>query len=90
MADVATLYVRNIPADLYDELQGWAGEHDRSINAEVVDLLRRESERRRGDNEVSQSLAAYFEKYCDQPVKTSVVELIREDRERGRKPELGY
>lgn len=90
MVDVATLYVRNIPAALYDELQRWAGEHDRSINAEVVDLLRRESERRREDNEVSQSLVAYFEKYCDQPVKTSVVELIREDRERGHKPELGY
>jgi len=39
---VATLHIRNVPADLFEDVQRWAGEHDRSINAEVIDVLRRE------------------------------------------------
>jgi plasmid stability protein len=88
--DMATLYVRNLPADLYDEIRGWAEEQDRSVNAEVLDILERESERRRGTNEASRSLAAYFEKYGDQPIPVpDVVELIREGRDRGLEPEPG-
>ena len=82
MAAVATLYVRNLPADLYAELQRWAAEHTRSINAEVIDVIRRESERRREDHDVARSLAAYFEKYGGEPVESNAVELIREGRER--------
>jgi plasmid stability protein len=80
---VATLYVRNIPVDLYEELQRWAAEHERSVNAEVIDLLRREAERRDSDDAAARSLAAYFERYADQPISVpDVVELIREGRER--------
>lgn len=90
MSGVATLYVRNLPADLYDELRRWAEEHNRSVNAEVIDVLRRESERRQGANDAARTLAAYFEKYGDQPVESDVVALLREDRYGGHKPELGY
>lgn len=84
MARVATLYVRNLPADLYDELRRWAVEAGRSVNAEVVDILRRESERRRATDDTARSLAAYFEKYRDQPIAVpDVVELIHEGRDRG-------
>ena len=87
---MATLYVRNIPADLYDELRRWAAEHERSVNAEVIELLRCEFERRGETDDFARSLAEYFEEYGDQPVETSVVEMIREDRDRGHKPEFGY
>ena len=42
MSNVATLYVRNVPADVYAELQAWADESGRSVNAEVLALLERE------------------------------------------------
>lgn len=90
MVGVATLYVRNLPADLYDELRRWAEEHERSVNAEVIDLLRRERERRQGTNDAAQTLAEYFERYGDQPVGSDAVALIREDRDRGHEPEFGY
>lgn len=90
MVDMATLYVRNLPADLYDELRGWAEAHDCSVNAEVIDILRRESEWRRRTNEFARSLDAYYEEYGDQPIKSDVVAMIREDRDRGHKPEFGY
>ena len=80
---MATLYVRNIPAELYAELQRWAEQHDRSINAEIIDLLQREAARRGTTAELARSLAAYYEQYGDQPVEVpDVVELIHEGRER--------
>lgn len=88
--DMATLYIRNVPADLHDELRRLAEEHDRSLNAEILDLLRRAAKRRRGDSDFARSLAEYFEEYGDQPVESDVVALIREDRDRGHKPEFGY
>ena len=87
---MATLYVRNIPAELYAELQRWAEHDDRSVNAEVIDLLQRESARRRRANAVRRSLDAYVETYGDQMVDVDVVQLIREDRYGGHKPEFGY
>jgi plasmid stability protein len=82
MTAVATLYVRNLPAGLYDELRRWAEERGRSVNAEVIDLLARVAARRREDKASARSLAAYFEKYGDKPVESNVVELIHEGRER--------
>lgn len=80
---MATLYVRNLPADLYDELRRWAEEHGRSVNAEVIDVLRREADRRRADSAAVTSLSAYFERYGNEPIPVpDVVELIHEGRER--------
>ena len=42
MSAVATLYIRNVPADVYAELQAWAEENGRSVNAEMLALLERE------------------------------------------------
>lgn len=36
---MATLYVENVPDELYDALRGFAREHRRSIAAEVLTLL---------------------------------------------------
>ena len=48
MDDAPALYVRNVPAELYAELQRWASESGRSVNAEVLALLEREAADRRG------------------------------------------
>ena len=42
MSTMATLYIRNVPADLYAELQAWAKQSGRSVNAEMLALLERE------------------------------------------------
>jgi plasmid stability protein len=42
MSAMATLYVRNVPADLYADLQAWAEQSGRSVNAEVLALLEAE------------------------------------------------
>lgn len=87
---MATLYIRNVPAALHDELRRLAEEHDRSLNAEILDLLRRAAERRRGDSDFARRLAEYYEQYGDQPVPVpDVVELIREGRDRHLDSELG-
>ena len=87
---MATLHIRNVPADLFEDVQRWAGEHGRSINTEVIDVLSREAERRRADDEFARRWAEYQRKYADQPIDSDVVALIREDRDRGHKPEFGY
>jgi hypothetical protein len=46
MGCVATLYVRNVPPDLYDGLKRWADKSGRSVNAEILALLEREAARR--------------------------------------------
>lgn len=43
MDPVATLYVRNVPPELYDDVKRWAEESGRSVNAEVLALLAREA-----------------------------------------------
>lgn len=88
--DVATLHIRNVPADLFEDVQRWAAEHNRSINAEVIDVIRREADRRRQQSDFARLLAEYYEKYGDQPVESNVVAMLREDRDRGHKPEFGY
>jgi hypothetical protein len=51
MDPVATLYVRNLPPELYNDVKRWAEESGRSVNAEILALLEREAMRRseRGD-----------------------------------------
>lgn len=90
--DVATLYVRNLPAQLYDELRRWAEEHGRSVNSEVIDLLHRESERRRATDDFARSFAAFRKRWAGKYATGSPTaeELIREDRDRGHKPGFGY
>jgi plasmid stability protein len=41
-----TLYVRNLPPELYEQLKEWAATSGRSVNAEVISLLEAEAARR--------------------------------------------
>jgi plasmid stability protein len=49
---MATLHVRNVPEELYEELRALADREGRSIGAEAVALLRRALAERRGVHEL--------------------------------------
>jgi plasmid stability protein len=88
---VATLYVRNVPAELYAELQRWASESGRSVNAEVLALLEREAATRRRDEDwLGRIVALREELKLTSDDADFMIRAIREDRDRGHKPELGY
>jgi plasmid stability protein len=82
---MATLYVENVPNDLYDALRRRASENRRSIAAEVLSLLesniptKKELERRRAIFRRIQRLNSRA-----RPGKAfpSAEEMIREDRNR--------
>ena len=46
IADVPTLYVRNVPGALYEKLQRWAADSGRSMNAVVLEVLEQALARR--------------------------------------------
>jgi plasmid stability protein len=90
MAAMATLYVRNVPAELYAKLQAWAAESGRSVNALVLESLEQEAERRASQTEFERKLAELKRKYKPIVGPPWPEDLIREDRDRGHKPEFGY
>lgn len=83
---MATLYVENVPDELYEALRKQAKEHGKSIAAEVLGLLEQfvpteaEMERRRRFFEKMKELSSQ-EPLSPGPFP-SAEEMIREDRER--------
>lgn len=81
-----TLYVENVPEDLYAALRKRAGERRSSIAAEVIDLLRqhvptaRELARRR--SVLNRMLRAQATPHARPGVYPSAEEMLREDRGR--------
>jgi plasmid stability protein len=88
MGSMATLYIRNVPAELYDRLKRRAEGAGRSVNAEILEVLARDDADRRKSDEFHRLLAEMKATYP--PIESHAVDLIREDRDRGHKPELGY
>lgn len=84
--DVATLYVRNVPAELYAKLQQLAAEDGHSLNSAILEFLEREVARR----ERRAELEGLLEKLSTYPPAVGAEKLIRVDRDRGHKPEFGY
>ncbi|MGH2934430.1 MAG: FitA-like ribbon-helix-helix domain-containing protein [Gaiellaceae bacterium] len=87
---MATLYVRNVPDDVYEKLQAWAAENGRSLNAVILEILAEQAERRK-------SYAEFERRFAELKAKNRPVvgppwpeDLIREDRDHGHKPEFGY
>jgi plasmid stability protein len=82
---MATLYVENVPDDLYDALRRRAKEHRRSIAAEVLSMLeenvptKKELARRRNIFERIERLNSGRRSEKAFP---STAEMIREDRDR--------
>jgi len=80
---MATLYVRDVPPEIYDEVKRWAEGSGRSVNAEMLALLEREAERRKKHSEWWQSVLDLQSEISLSPNAPSPEDLIREDRDHG-------
>lgn len=80
MAAMATIYVRNVPADLYAELQRWAFENGRSVNAEVIELLRETAGRRAAHGRWAAQIEALRAKYPREPGPPWASDVLVEER----------
>ncbi len=79
---MATLYVKDIPEELYSKLKEMAAKDRRSISAETIVILDEVIGSRKLEKEnVRASVERIRAKYRLKPGK-SLVELLREDRER--------
>jgi plasmid stability protein len=85
MTRVATLYVRNVPDELYEQLRARAAREGRSIGAEALAILRDafESERR-GEELVARlrALNAEVRLSPDAPRPEDIIREARDERAR--------
>ena len=86
---MATLYVRDVPDELYDALRERAGAEGRSISAEAVRLLDLALEREQSDRRRAAAHAAALDRMRRMresatlpPGYPDSTELLREDRAR--------
>lgn len=85
MADVPTLYVRNVPAETYAKLQRLAAEEKQSVNAAILGLLERELDRRdrRADLERLLDELKKYPPYVGPPWPEDIIREHRYGREPG-------
>ncbi|MBN3958303.1 Arc family DNA-binding protein [Nostoc sp. NMS8] len=88
---MATLYVRNLPDDLYTKLQELAASEHRSINAQVITLLEQalkteaqqtEEERRKNVPKLLEEIRLRREQLPTDIEWPDSTAMIREDRDR--------
>jgi plasmid stability protein len=79
-----TLYVRDVPSELYERLRHEAVSARRSIGAETIELLRRSLAPPRGVSleQLLQDADRIRKQHSLPPGAPTAAELIREDRER--------
>jgi len=82
MIRMATLYIRNVPPEIYDALKARAKREGRSVNAEALMALEEIAEQERGRAAIDHFLELAHEIGANTPPGgPSVVEVIREMRE---------
>lgn len=81
MVAVATLHVRNVPPELYEELRARSARQGRSIGAEVVAILRSTFDRERVARATVERLHALSQEIQLPPDAPTPEELIREGRD---------
>ena len=79
-----TLYVRNVPSELYERLRREAASARRSLGAETIELLRRNLSRRAGVSleQLVQDADRIRAAHAVPAGSPTAAELIREDRDR--------
>lgn len=79
-----TLYVRDVPADLYESLRVQAAAGRRSLSAETIELLRKSVSRGSGISfeELLKSADRIRAEHPLSPGSPTAADLIREDRDR--------
>lgn len=80
MTEMATLYVRNVPVDVYEGLRERARRNGRSLNSEALEILARAS-RRTDAIGISDRLAEIARRINLPPDAPKPEDLIREDRD---------
>jgi plasmid stability protein len=81
MTSVPTLHVRNVPPEVYEALRARAARNRRSINAEVIEILRSQA-RMRSLEEVRESIRARRERFAASSDRLpDLVDVIRRDRD---------
>jgi plasmid stability protein len=81
---MATLFVKDVPDDVYEALKDRARENGRSVAAEVRFMLQLHTPRRRSPKEVADSIRKFREKIAAEGrgmTTDEIVDLIREGRE---------
>lgn len=77
---VPTLHIRGVPPEVYERLRAQADVNNRSINAEVLEILRKATPRKRSFEEVMQSIEERA-KRLELHKLPDPVDLIREERD---------
>ena len=82
MIDVPTLYIRNVPKDVYDVLREQAKERGTSISSEALEILEEALRwKRRSWDEVMASIEANAKEIGFGPDWPAPEDVIREDRD---------
>ena len=79
---MATLYVRNVPPDVYRRLRARARENGRSVNAEALEILAAAAARTRREKPIVDRLREIAREINLPPEAPRPEDLIRADRER--------
>jgi plasmid stability protein len=77
------LHVRNVPEEVYEALRARAAREGRSMNAEVIAILRRSLTARRDPDDVIADLRRFRERVRLPADVPAPEDLIREDRDAG-------
>jgi plasmid stability protein len=78
-----TLHIRNVPDDLYSQLQHLAQARNRSLTAQVITMLEQAVEVEKLRQKQEKVLALIRRRRFSPPVKSlSSIDLLREDRSR--------
>jgi plasmid stability protein len=83
MRRMPNIHVRNVPEELYEALRARASREGRSMNAEVIAILRRALASRRDPEDVIADLRRFRERVRLPDDAPPPEELIREDRDAG-------
>jgi plasmid stability protein len=83
MRRMPNIHVRNVPEELYEALRARASREGRSMNAEVIAILRRALASRRDPDDVIADLRRFRERVRLPDDAPPPEELIREDRDAG-------
>ena len=78
-----TLHVRNVPEEVYEALRARAAREGRSMNAEVIAILRRSLTSRRDPEDVIADLRRFRERVQLSTDAPAPEDVIREDRDAG-------
>lgn len=81
MATMATLFVRDVPEALYKHLRARAKRNGRSLNAEVIDILRGIPDYEEDAAEITRQLAALAAEINWPEDAPPPEQFIREDRD---------